>query len=60
METLGRVWEKPDDTGRDRPTPDGKAPRILRFLDRIRSLAPIRGLRAAPDPVDDRRNLTVY
>ena len=60
METLGRVWEKPDDTGRHRPTPDGKAPQILRFLSQIRPMVRIEDRCAAPDPVDARRDLTVY
>lgn len=60
METLGRVWEKPDDTGRRGPTPDGKAPQILRFLSRIRPMVRTEDRCDAPDPVDDRSDLTVY
>jgi len=57
---LGRAWKKPDDTGRHPAAPDGKEPGFFRFLDRNRSMARIADLAVALDPVDVRRNLTVY
>ena len=57
---LGRVWEKPDDTGRNPAAPDRKEPEFLRFLDWNRSMARIADLAVALDPVDVRRDLTVY